>query len=52
MTGQGQAIWASSPARPEGPQLIWHWSGGAPAKITSLPPPGASPYYGVGAVAW
>ncbi len=52
MTGQGQAIWASGPARPTGPQTIWRWSGGAPAKIISLPPLGASPYYLVGAVVW
>jgi hypothetical protein len=52
MTGQGQPIWASGPAQATGPQTIWHWSGGAPAKITRLPPLGASPYYEVGAIAW
>lgn len=52
MTGQGQLIWASGPAQPTGPQTIWRWSGGAPAKIISLPPRGASPYYLVGAIAW
>jgi hypothetical protein len=35
-----------------GPWMIWRWSGGAPAEITALPPLGASPYYGVGSVAW
>lgn len=52
MTAQGQAIWVSGPARPKGPFMIWRWSGGAPAEITALPPLGASPYYGVGALAW
>ena len=52
MTAQGQAIWVSGPARPEGPWMIWRWSGGAPVKIVALPPLGASPYYGVGAITW
>lgn len=54
MTAQGQAIWVSGPAEPEGPQTIWRWSGGAPVEITALPPLGASPYYGygVGGIAW
>jgi len=52
MTAQGQAIWVNGPARPKGPWTIWRWSGGAPAEITALPPLGASPYYGVGAIAW
>ncbi len=52
MTAQGQAIWASGPARPKGPWMIWRWSGGAPAEIIALPPLGASPYYGIGAIAW
>ena len=52
MTAQGQAIWVSGPARPKGPWTIWRWSGGAPVQITALPPLGASPYYGVGAIAW
>jgi hypothetical protein len=51
MTAQGQAIWVG-PAQPKGPWMIWRWSGGAPVKITALPPLGASPYYGVGAIAW
>jgi hypothetical protein len=52
MTGQGQAIWADSPARPQEPWTIWRWSGGAPVQITALPPTGGSPYYGVGSIAW
>jgi hypothetical protein len=52
MTAQGQAIWVNGPARPKGPWMIWRWSGGAPVQITALPPPGASPYYGAGAIAW
>jgi len=32
--------------------MIWRWSGGAPAEIVALPPLGASPYYGVAAIAW
>jgi hypothetical protein len=52
MTSQGQAIWVDGPAQPKGPWTIWRWSGGAPAKITTLPPLGTSPYYGVGAIAW
>ena len=67
MTAQGQAIWVSGPARPKGPWRIWRWPGGAPGapgtpgapgapgapvQITALPPLGASPYYGVGAIAW
>ncbi len=52
MTAQGQAIWASGPARPKGPWTIWRWSGGAPVKILALPPLGAPPYYGVAAIAW
>ena len=52
ITAQGQAIWASGPARPKGPWTIWRWSGGTPAKITTLPARGASPYYGVEAIAW
>jgi hypothetical protein len=52
MTAQGQAIWVSGPAQPKGPWMIWRWSGGAPVKITTLPPLGVSPYYGVGAIAW
>lgn len=52
MTAQGQAIWVNGPARPKGPWTIWRWSGGAPVEITALPPLGASPYYGVGAIAW
>jgi hypothetical protein len=52
MTPQGQAIWVGGPPQPGGPQTIWGWSGGAPVKITTLPPLGASPYYGVGSVAW
>jgi len=65
--GAGQAIWVSGPARPKGPWRIWRWPGGAPGapgtpgapgapgapvQITALPPLGASPYYGVGAIAW
>ena len=52
MTTQGQAIWVNGPARPEGPWTIWRWSGGAPVKIGALPPRGAPPYYGVGAITW
>jgi len=52
MTAQGQAIWVDYPAEPKGPWPIWRWSGGAPVEITALPPLGASPYYGVGGVAW
>ena len=52
MTAQGQAIWVNGPAQPKGPWMIWRWSGGAPAQIVALPPLGASPYYGVGAIAW
>jgi hypothetical protein len=52
MTPQEQAIWVAGPPQPKGPQTIWRWSGGAPVKITTLPPLGASPYYGVGSVAW
>jgi hypothetical protein len=52
MTAQGQAIWVNGPARPKGPWMIWRWSGGAPVEIIALPPLGASPYYGVGAIAW
>jgi hypothetical protein len=52
MTAQGQAIWTDGPAKPKGPWAIWRWSGGARVKITALPSLGASPYYGVGAIAW
>ena len=52
MTAQGQAIWVNGPARPEGPWMIWRWSGGAPVKIGALPQLGAPPYYGVGAITW
>jgi len=52
MTAQGQAIWASGPSRPKGPWTVWRWSGGALVKITTLPVLGASPYFGVGAIAW
>ena len=52
MTAQGQAIWVNGPLRPKGPWTIWRWSGGAPVKITTLPPLGVSPYYGVGGIAW
>lgn len=52
MTAQGQAIWVNGPARPKGPWMIWRWSGGVPVEITALPPLGASPYYGIGAIAW
>jgi hypothetical protein len=52
MTTQGQAIWVSGPAQPKGPWMIWRWSGGVPVKIAALPPLGASPYYGFGAIAW
>ena len=52
MTARGQAIWVDSPARPKGPWLIWRWSGGAPVRIGTLPPRGASAYYGAGAIAW
>lgn len=52
MTAQGQAIWVDWPAAPKQSWTIWRWSGGAPVKIAVLPPLGASPYYGVGAIAW
>ncbi len=52
MTARGQAIWASGPARPTGPWMIWRWSGRTPVRVIALPPLGASPYYGVGAIAW
>jgi hypothetical protein len=52
MTAQGQAIWAAAPPQPKGPWTIWRWSAGAPVKITTLPPLGSSPYYGVGGIAW
>ena len=52
MTVQGQAIWVDGPPQPKGPWTIWRWSGGAPVKITTLPPLGKSPYYGVGGIAW
>ena len=52
MTAQGQAIWAAAPPQPKGPWTIWRWSGGAPVKITTLPPLGQEPYYGVGGIAW
>jgi hypothetical protein len=52
MTPQGQAIWVNGPPQPKGPWTIWRWSGGAPVKITTLPPLGNSPYYGVGPAAW
>jgi hypothetical protein len=52
MTARGQAIWASGPARPGGPWTIWRWSGGAPVRVITLPPPGTSPYYGIDAIAW
>jgi hypothetical protein len=52
MTAQGQAIWVSGPPQPKGPWTIWRWSGGAPVKITTLPPLGVSPYYGVLGIAW
>jgi hypothetical protein len=52
ITAQGQAIWASAPVRPKGPWTVWRWSGGIPVKITTLPALGASPYYGVAAIAW
>jgi hypothetical protein len=55
MTAQGQVIWVNGPARPKGPWRIWRWSSsapGAPVQITAFPPLGASPYYGVGAIAW
>jgi hypothetical protein len=52
MTPQEQAIWVSGPAKPKGAWTIWRWSGGAPVKITTLPPLGNSPYYGVGSAAW
>jgi hypothetical protein len=51
-TAQGQAIWASGPARPQAPWTIWRWTGGTPVKIATLPPWGASAYYGIGAIAW
>jgi hypothetical protein len=51
ITVQAQAIWVNGPAQPKGPWTIWRWSGGAPVKITALPPLGASPY-GLGPVAW
>jgi hypothetical protein len=40
------------PVRPERPWTIWRWSGGAPVKVVALPPLGAAPYYGVGAITW
>ena len=52
MTAQGQAIWVNGPPQPKGPWTIWRWSGGAPVKITILPPLGVSPYYGVLGIAW
>jgi len=52
MTARGQAIWAAAPPQPKGPWTIWRWSGGAPVKITTLPPLGSSPYYGLGAIGW
>jgi hypothetical protein len=52
MTAQGQAIWVSGPPQPGGSWTIWRWSGGAPVKITTLPPLGVSPYYGVLGIAW
>jgi hypothetical protein len=52
MTTQGQAIWAGYPAEPKGPWTIWRWSGGAPVEITALLPRAASPYDGVGGIAW
>jgi len=52
MTAQGQAIWVTGPARPKGRWMIWRWSGGTPVEIVALPPLGALPYYGVGAIAW
>jgi hypothetical protein len=47
MTPQGQAIWFGGPPRPKSPWTIWRWSGGAPVKITTLPPD-----YGAGTIAW
>jgi hypothetical protein len=47
MTPQGQAIWFGGPLQPKGPWTIWRWSGGAPVKITTLPPA-----YGTGTIAW
>jgi hypothetical protein len=52
MTAQEQAIWADGPAAPKQSWTIWRWAGGAPVKVTALPPLGASPYYGVLAIAW
>ena len=52
MTSQGQAVWAAYQARPMAPQLLWRWTGGAPVKIATMPPRGASAYNGAGSVAW
>lgn len=52
MTTQEQAIWADGPAAPKQSWTIWRWSGGSPVKVTTLPPLGKSPYYGVLAIAW
>jgi hypothetical protein len=52
MTAQEQAIWVDGPAAPKQSWTIWRWSGGAPVKVTALLPLGASPYYGVLAIAW
>jgi hypothetical protein len=52
MTAQEQAIWVDAPAAPKQSWTIWRWSGGAPVKVTALPPLGVSPYYGVLAIAW
>ena len=51
MTAQEQAIWAEPGPVQAGHAAhwtIWRWSGGAPAKITALPP-----YYGADeAITW
>jgi hypothetical protein len=48
----GQAIWVHGPAAPKQPWTIWRWTGGKPVRILTLPALGATPYYGVGGIAW
>jgi hypothetical protein len=52
LTPRGQAIWVDGPAAPKQAWTIWRWTGGAPVKVLTLPPLGATLYYGVGGVVW
>jgi hypothetical protein len=52
LTPQEQAIWVQGPTAPKQPWTIWRWTGGAPARILTLPALGATAYYGAGGIAW